>query len=136
MQPKWFGVELPVWQNQKERNTMVTLKRALMAAGILAASAAITAPAVAAPPLCDTAGLKSSSSSNARQLVVVNTPTNRTTDLYWIDQQGERKFYKTIAAGARFVQMTFQGHVWVLENNLGYCDAIFVVDSNLDVVVR
>ncbi|CDO59985.1 hypothetical protein BN1012_Phect1771 [Candidatus Phaeomarinobacter ectocarpi] len=114
---------------------MAIFKRALVLAGLLAASAAITVPAAAAP-LCNTAGLKSSSSSNARQLVVVNTPTNRSTDLYWIDQQGKRKFYKTIAAGARFVQMTYQGHVWVLENNLGYCDAIFVVDSNLDVVVR
>jgi hypothetical protein len=41
--------------------------------------------------------------------------------IYWLDYSGKRVFYKTLAAGAAYVQQTWVTHPWVAINAAGAC---------------
>jgi hypothetical protein len=45
--------------------------------------------------------------------------------IYWMDFQGYRQLYRTLAPGARFSQSTFIGHYWLVTNAAQQCIGIF-----------
>lgn len=102
---------------------------AVVSAALLSASASFAAP-------CDTRGMRSVGSDAARELVVVNAVGDRSAHLYWINFQGQKVHYVTIPPRGRHVQPTYRGHVWVSENTYGYCDVMFTVENNLEIVIR
>src|ERR1700759_3117848 len=72
--------------------------------------------------------LKSSASSEATQLSFQNR-SNERRRLYWIDQNGERKFYGAIDPGKVFEQQTFAGHAWVVTDEAEKCLYTFVASA-------
>lgn len=46
----------------------------------------------------------------------------------WIDRQGKRKPYTTIAAGENYKQHTFAGHVWLILNPAGEAMEVYEAD--------
>ena len=53
---------------------------------------------------------------------------NRTTNdvvTYWMTEDGERRRYATVKAGARFQQHTFAGHVWLVTDTQGHSLGVF-----------
>jgi dipeptidyl-peptidase-4 len=54
---------------------------------------------------------------------------NRTSDaveVYWVDFDGQRRYYATILAGEQHQQHTFAGHVWLVTDKDGKVLAVFV----------
>ncbi len=45
--------------------------------------------------------------------------TDKDVDIYWIDSEGQRKHYATVAAGDQHRQHTFAGHVWLVTDKDG-----------------
>jgi dipeptidyl-peptidase-4 len=45
--------------------------------------------------------------------------TDKDVDIYWIDTDGQRKHYATVAAGDQYRQHTFAGHVWLVTDKEG-----------------
>ena len=54
--------------------------------------------------------------------------SGRTLDLFWLDFEGHRKHYGTIAAGGEIAQPTYVGHVWLLADGGGEGVALFVAE--------
>ncbi len=110
----------------------------LAVAAVIAASAVIAAtpnaPAEAAA--CNTAGMRSIGSNDGRELIVVNAVGDRSAELYWIDFNGQWVRYATIPPNGRHVQQTFRGHVWASVNSYGYCDVVFTVENNVEIIIR
>jgi hypothetical protein len=75
----------------------------------------------------DETGLKSPASDTVTRVRFENR-SGRTLDLYWLDFEGHRKHYGTIAAGGEIAQPTYVGHVWLLADQNGDAVAIFVAD--------
>lgn len=97
-------------------------------------SAALSGAAFADP--CNTEGMRSIGSNDGRELIVVNQVGDRSASLYWIDFEGNKKLYATIPPNGRHVQPTFRGHVWISENSYGYCDVIFTVENNVEIIIK
>ena len=106
-----------------------TMLLAVAAIG-LAATEALAAGA------CNWGGMRSIGSNDSRELIVVNQVGDRSARLYWIDFQGRPKLYAEIPPYGRHVQQTYRGHVWVSENSYGYCDVIFTVENNVEIVIK
>jgi dipeptidyl aminopeptidase/acylaminoacyl peptidase len=45
--------------------------------------------------------------------------TDKDVEIYWIDSEGQRKHYATVAAGDQHRQHTFAGHVWLVTDKDG-----------------
>jgi len=45
--------------------------------------------------------------------------------LYWLDFQGNRRFYLTLPPGGRASQATYIGHNWLLATVDGQCVGVF-----------
>jgi len=71
--------------------------------------------------------LKSPASDTVTRVRFENRST-RELDLYWLDFEGNRKHYGSIAAGAEIAQPTYVGHAWLLADRSGEGVAIFVAD--------
>jgi len=104
----------------------------------LAAAALVTlgTGAAEAAGACNWVAMRSIGSSDGRELIVVNAVGDRSARLYWIDFDGQPKFYAEIPPNGRHVQQTYRGHVWVSENSYGYCDVIFTVENNVEIVIK
>lgn len=85
---------------------------------------------------CSTFGLRLVGSNDERELIVVNTARDRSTDLYWIDFDGQKVHYAEIPPSSQHVQSTFRGHIWIAENSLGYCDSVFIVENNVEIRIK
>ena len=85
---------------------------------------------------CNWGNMRSVGSKDGRELIVVNRVGDRSAKLYWIDFQGLPKLYAEIPPNGRHVQQTYRGHVWVSENSYGYCDVIFTVENNVEIVIK
>jgi hypothetical protein len=85
---------------------------------------------------CDWGNLRSEASEESRELVVTNAVGDRSARLYWIDFNGTPVFYAEIPPNGRHVQQTLRRHVWIAENSYGYCDVIFTVENNVEIVIR
>lgn len=94
------------------------LGRAL-AAAVLVAAAGLAGPAQAQD--CSSVGsLKSTQAGDAVELSFRNASTEGRR-LYWLDQNGERKFVALVAAGEVLRQPTTNGHVWVITDDAEQC---------------
>lgn len=85
---------------------------------------------------CNWSGMRSIGSNDVRQLTVVNQVSDRSAALYWIDFDGKPVLYKEIPANGRHVQSTYRGHVWISQNSYGYCDVIFTVENNVEIIIK
>lgn len=85
---------------------------------------------------CNTAGMRSAASNDVRELIVVNAVHDRSADLFWIDFDGNWKKYVTIAPNGRHRQQTYRGHVWASVNSYGYCDVVFTVENNVEIIIK
>jgi hypothetical protein len=101
-----------------------------------AVCAALASGAAQAQSACNWGSLRSDGTNQGRLLTVVNAVPDRTANLYWIDFDGNPIFYAAIPPNGQHVQETLYRHVWVVENSYGYCDVIFRVENNLDIVIR
>lgn len=102
---------------------------------VLASLAACLASPVFGAP-CDTGGLRSAGSNEGRELIVHNQVGDRSASLYWIDFAGQKVLYAEIPPNGRHVQQTYRGHVWISENSYGYCDVIFTVENNVEIIIK
>ncbi len=110
----------------------IRLAAALAVVGGLAAMP--SAPAEAAA--CNTSDMRSIGSNDGRELIVVNAVGDRSAELYWIDFNGKWIRYATIPPNGRHVQQTFRGHVWASVNSYGYCDIVFTVENNVEIIIK
>ena len=63
--------------------------------------------------------------TQATEVTFVNTgPESRR--IFWIDQQGKRKFYKELGPHASIPQPTFAGHVWLVAREDDRCQTIVI----------
>lgn len=85
---------------------------------------------------CNTSGMRSASTNDVRELIVVNAVHDRSADLYWIDFDGNWKKYATIAPNGTHRQQTYRGHVWASVNSYGYCDVVFTVENNVEIIIK
>ena len=69
--------------------------------------------------------LKSSASNAATSLSFQNKSAEKRR-LYWMDQDGDRKFYGVVEPGNAFKQPTFAGHAWVVTDDVEKCLYTFV----------
>ena len=79
---------------------------------------AISAGIAKAADCSNEASLKSLASSEATQLSFQNRSTDRRR-IYWVDANGERKFYGTVDPGNVFQQPTSAGAAWVVGLMIG-----------------
>jgi len=103
----------------------------LFLAGLFVAIATTNATAQ-----CNWGAMRSASSNDQRLLTVVNQVSDRTAMLYWIDFNGNKVRYAEIPPYGRHVQQTYRGHVWISENSYGYCDVIFTVENNVEIIIK
>ncbi len=108
----------------------------LIAAVAVAGGALASAVAPASAAACNTSGMRSIGSNDGREPVVVSAVGDRSAELYWIDFDGKWVRYATIAPNGRHVQQTFRGHVWASVNSYGYCDIVFTVENNVEIIIR
>lgn len=59
--------------------------------------------------------------------------SEETVNVYWLDYQGKRVFYQTLAAGMSYEQPTYVSHPWVVEGDS--CKGIFFPDAQARQVV-
>jgi len=91
---------------------------------------------VQAQSACDWGAQRSDGTNSARELIIVNAVGDRFARVYWIDFDGNPVFYTEIPPNGRHVQGTYHRHVWVIENSYGYCDVIFRVENNVEIVIK
>ena len=72
--------------------------------------------------------LKSLPSSAASELSFQNKSSEKRR-IYWIDQDGDRKFYGIVEPGNAFRQPTFSGHAWVVTDDAEKCLYSFVATA-------
>ena len=96
----------------------------------------LTAGTASAQTACNWGMMRSEATDEDRELTVVNRVGDRTANLYWIDFDGNPIFYTSIPPNGRYVQPTLYRHVWVVENSYGYCDVIFTVENNGEIVIK
>ena len=77
--------------------------------------------------------LKSLPSSAASELSFQNASAEKRR-IYWIDHEGDRKFYGVVEPGNAFKQPTFAGHAWVVTDELEKCLFSFVASAEPRVV--
>lgn len=96
----------------------------------------LAASGVSAQNKCNWGGMRSEGNNDVRELIVVNRVGDRSANLYWIDFDGKPVFYAKIPPNGRHVQQTYRRHVWVSENTYGYCDVIFTVENNVEIIIK
>src|SRR5712692_668949 len=52
--------------------------------------------------------------------------TSDSVNIYWLNYNGGRQFYNTLAAGASYTQQTYVTHPWVVTDSNNQCIAIFL----------
>lgn len=100
------------------------------------ATALLAGSGSAAMAVCDTGGMRSPGTNDQRLITVRNAVPDRSAKLYWIDFQGNKKLYATIPPNGSHTQQTYIGHIWTSENSYGYCDIIFTVQNNAEIIIK
>jgi dipeptidyl-peptidase-4 len=59
-------------------------------------------------------------------LITFINRTDGDVQVYWIDSEGERRYYATVRAGQHHQQHTYAGHVWLVTDRDGKNLAVFV----------
>jgi hypothetical protein len=66
-----------------------------------------------------------SGDSNVRTTIRFSNQTNQELHLFWLDSDGKRHPYGTVAPHGRSAQNTFATHVWVVADAQGMAVAVF-----------
>src|SRR5664279_5523579 len=85
---------------------------------------AATGPTTGSEPLesgCPQEGHIKSPSSFDKATVTFDNQTAGDLKVYWIDFQGNRKFYSNLKTHSKYDQATWIGHVWVVANAADQC---------------
>lgn len=85
-------------------------------------------PEVSARSCADEIASRSATTGDASTIEFVNA-TSAAVQLFWIDGQGQRKAYQTLAPGRSYTQSTFVGHAWLAADASGGC--VVLVVSNV-----
>lgn len=75
------------------------------------------------------------SSDGATTAIHFHNRTPHKIQVFWIDNDGKRRTYATIAPGGRWAQATFAGHVWLVTDTEGKGLAIFVAGPKAGLAV-
>lgn len=70
---------------------------------------------------CPAPGSVRSGNGNQRAVVHFANSTRAPLDIYWLDQNGARKHYRTLRPGEDYRQPTFVGHPWIAVEKSGRC---------------
>lgn len=111
------------------------------AAALHAFTAAYTFPSTGSPPgvllrrSCEDEASIHSIEDSTSTTVHFQNDGNVPLTLDWLDYQGQRKFYATIAAHSGFDQPTFKTHPWVLLDSSGVCRGIYIATENPSQVI-
>jgi len=95
----------------------------LLMLSMVAALAAVTAASARAQECIDVGSQKSTQAGDAVELSFRNASTEGRR-LYWLDQNGERKFVALIGSGDVLRQPTTNGHVWIVTDEAEKCLAV------------
>ena len=69
-----------------------------------------------------------SETTGATELTFVNAgPESRR--IFWLDQNGKRKFYKELGPHASYTQPTFVGHPWVIAREDDRCQTVVIAPA-------
>src|SRR5689334_7554688 len=113
------------------RRLLRSFSTALFTIVFLASSQA--AFAQAAPDCSSEKTLKSPASSTPTELSFQNWSADKRR-IYWIDQDGDRKFYGIVEPGNAFRQPTMANHAWVVTDDAEKCLYAFVASAEPRVV--
>ncbi len=113
-----------------DTRSMPSLRRGIWLPSVCAlavAAGTISEPSVAAPTsgattanACAITQTKSLEGTVRTNIRFVNK-TSGAVKIYWLDYTGKRVLYKTLGAGASYVQQTWVTHPWVAINAAGAC---------------
>ena len=91
----------------------------MLAAGLLAA-VVVPAGSAIVNPNCHVAQARSIEGTTPSQIDFVNA-SGTTVDIYWLDYEGDRVHYATLAPGGNLAQPTWLTHPWVAVDKAGNC---------------
>lgn len=100
-----------------------------------ALSVGLTSPA-AAQYACDWGNLHSLSSNTHKRFAVTNRNQSRNILMYWINFDGEPILYSDVPPKGKVVHNTYEGHLWVIVDSTGECEAMVMVETAMDLVIR
>lgn len=66
-----------------------------------------------------------SGASNTRTAIIFNNKTTVPIKIFWIDNEGVKKFYKELAPGTGYRQETYVNHIWVVTGASGNCLGLY-----------
>jgi VHL beta domain len=77
-------------------------------------------------------------SATYQQVISLNflNKTKTSINIIWIDYEGLRKPYKTLAPNQAFTQSTYVSHPWLITDPTGKCLGAFVASESQDVIVN
>jgi len=77
-------------------------------------------------------------SATYHQVISLNflNKTKASINIIWIDYDGLRKPYKTLAPNQSFTQSTYVSHPWLITDPSGKCLGAFVASESQDVIVN
>lgn len=70
--------------------------------------------------------LRASTSGGQETFVVFRNELEQPVELYWVDNEGQLRFYVTISNRSEHLQHTFSGHVWLAKDRAGRCLGIYL----------
>ena len=100
-------------RNMSQRNLLAT---AALAAALLAPSTAF-----AQNTACPAPGSVRSDNSKQKSSLEIQNLSGRKVTIYWLDYQGQRKFYKELQPKQNYKVNTFVTHPWVAVDGSGRC---------------
>ena len=84
---------------------------------------------------CPQEGHIKSPSSFDKANITFDNQTPGDLKVYWIDFQGNRKFYSALKAHSKYDQATWVGHVWVVANAADQCIKLHSANAVQQVLV-
>jgi von Hippel-Lindau disease tumor supressor len=92
---------------------------------VVASSAASTCPSEAA--------LRSQNSARKTRIVFLNA-RHGVINVFWINYQGRRQFFRSLAPGEKWSYDTFATHPWVVTDAGGGCLGVHFADAGADAI--
>ena len=111
------------------RHTWAAAALGVATAALLATVLVPTGSAIVNPN-CHITQARSTEGSTISQIEFVNA-SGTTVDIYWLDYDGNRVLYTTLADGASYPQSTWLTHPWVAVDQAGNCLG-YVLSESLD----
>jgi hypothetical protein len=106
--------------------------RRLVPSAVVLALMGVATPAKAIVQNCDKVDGIHSTSYDQNAVLTITNYLDSSVMIYWINYQGNRVLYRTLASGESYRQETFFTHVWLAASQDGSCASLFVVDRQTD----